>query len=245
MSKQLAEKQESNIIPAADGMLAVIERAATDPNVDVEKMERLYKMYSDMQERKARQEFSAAMADAQADMRPIAADASNPQTKSRYASYNALDRALRPIYSKHGFAISFDTDDSPKPDHVRVLAYVAHRGGHTQTYKQDMPSDGKGAKGGDVMTKTHASGAAMSYGMRYLLKGIFNVAVGEDDRDGNAARGPAVSEEQIANLIALSDEVGADLGKFLKFLKVEKLEDLPASRYESAVKALEKKRGKS
>jgi len=29
----------------------------------------------------------------------------------------------------------------------------------------------------------------MSYGMRYLLKMIFNVAVGEDDRDGNEPSG--------------------------------------------------------
>jgi hypothetical protein len=48
-----------------------------------------------------------------------------------------------------------------------------------------MPSDGKGAKGGDVMTKTHATGAAESYGMRYLLKMIFNIAIGEEDNDGN------------------------------------------------------------
>ncbi len=37
------------------------------------------------------------------------------------------------------------------------------------------------------MTKTHATGAGMQYGMRYLLKFSFNVAVGEDDDDGNAA----------------------------------------------------------
>src|SRR5690606_15862485 len=50
-----------------------------------------------------------------------------------------------------------------------------------------MPADGKGAKGGDVMTKTHAAGSAMSYGQRYLLKLIFNVAIGENDDDGNSA----------------------------------------------------------
>jgi hypothetical protein len=33
-----------------------------------------------------------------------------------------------------------------------------------------MPGDGKGAKGGDVMTKTHATGAALSYGQRYLAE---------------------------------------------------------------------------
>lgn len=32
-----------------------------------------------------------------------------------------------------------------------------------------------------MMTKTHATGAAMSYGMRYLLKMIFNAAIGEAD----------------------------------------------------------------
>lgn len=68
---------------------------------------------------------------------------------------------------------------------VRVLCYVAHAQGHSRTYHIDMPADGKGAKGGDVMTKTHAVGAGASYGMRYLLKMIFNVAVGEDDADGN------------------------------------------------------------
>jgi hypothetical protein len=50
-----------------------------------------------------------------------------------------------------------------------------------------MPADGKGARGNDVMTKTHATGSAVSYGMRYLLKMIFNVSSGEADDDGNAA----------------------------------------------------------
>jgi hypothetical protein len=47
-----------------------------------------------------------------------------------------------------------------------------------------MPTDGKGARGNDVMTKTHATGAAMTYGQRYLFRLIFNLAVGEDS-DGN------------------------------------------------------------
>jgi hypothetical protein len=121
-------------------------------------------------------------------MRPVAADASNPQTKSKYASYAALDSVLRPIYTKHGFGLSFDTGEGAPTGWVRVLCYVTHAGGHARTYHADMPADGKGAKGGDVMTITHAVGAAMSYGMRYLLKMIFNVAVGEDDRDGNAVQ---------------------------------------------------------
>lgn len=171
---------------AAGSLLQVISAAARDPSVDIEKMERLMAMHERMLSRTAEQAFNDAMTLAQGEMGPISADGNNPQTKSKYATYAKLDRVLRPIYTKHGFAISFDTGTGAADGYVRVLAYVS-RGGFTRTYQLDMPADGKGAKGGDVMTKTHASGSAMSYGMRYLLKMIFNVAVGETDDDGNGA----------------------------------------------------------
>ena len=187
VSQRLAVRESglSKSVPDA-GMLPMIERLAANPDFDVEKLQKLIEMQEHILARNAEQAFNEAMTEAQKEMRPIAADAANPQTRSKYASYAQLDRALRPIYTNHGFGVSYDTTDPTLPEHIRVLAYVTHSGGHARTYRVDMPNDGKGAKGGDVMTKTHATGAAMSYGMRYLLKMIWNVAVGEDDRDGNA-----------------------------------------------------------
>lgn len=181
------QKVDQLPVQSADNvtMISVISRAASDPSVDIEKLERLMAMKERMDAKDAETAFNDAMSDAQARMRPISADLTNPQTRSKYASYAKLDGKLRPIYTDSGFSLSFDTDDSPKEDHVRVLCYVSHKSGHTRTYKADMPVDGKGAKGNDVMTKTHAFGSGTSYGMRYLLKMIFNVAVGEDDNDGN------------------------------------------------------------
>lgn len=163
-------------------------QAAIAQGSSIDTIERLAKLQREMVEYAAMVDFNEAMQRVQHKMRPISADATNPQTKSRYASYSKLDKALRPIYSAEGFSLSFNTADAPLPDHVRVLCDVS-RGGHVKPYQIDMPSDGKGAKGGDVMTKTHATGAATSYGMRYLLKMIFNVAVGEDDDDGNGGVG--------------------------------------------------------
>lgn len=185
-----------------DPMITMIERAARDPAIDINKLERLIALQEKAQERGAEQAFNAAMSDAQGEMTSVAVDSNNPQTKSRYASYFALDKALRPIYSKHGFALSFGTGEIPQESYVRVLCYASHRGGFTRTYHIDMPADGKGAKGGDVMTKTHATGSAMSYGQRYLLKMIFNISVGSDD-DGNAAsarsRVPSPNDQPKAN----------------------------------------------
>lgn len=227
------------------GLMDVIARAARDPSVDIDKMERLIAMQERVQARDAELAFNKALNAAQAEMRPIASNASNPQTKSRYATYDKLDRVLRPIYTEHGFALSFDEGESPKPDHVRVVCYVSHRDGHTRTYHRDMPADGKGAKGGDVMTKTHAAGAAGSYGARYLLKGIFNVAVGEEDDDGNGASGRVpvtrINEEQWNDLVDLIEKAGADTARFCAAYNIASVRDLPVSALARARKQLNMK----
>lgn len=180
-----APETKGEMIAQPDTIMAIIARASVDPNCDVDKLERLLAIRDKEIAAQAEKEFNQAMKRAQTEMEPISADAMNPQTRSRYARYAKLDRALRPIYTKEGFALSFDTTNSPKPGHERFLCYVTHQRGGARTYHIDMPTDGKGAKGGDVMTATHAVGSAASYGMRYLLKMIFNVAIGEDDDDGN------------------------------------------------------------
>ncbi|AFU45425.1 erf family protein [Acidovorax sp. KKS102] len=171
----------------SSALTQAIIAAAHDPSVNIEKMERLLGMHEHIAARDAEQQFNAAMAAAQSRMGRVSADAVNPQTRSLYASYAQLDRHIRPIYTSHGFALSFDQADGAPDGHIRVLCYVSHIAGHTRTYRCDIPADGKGAKGGDVMTKTHAVGSGKTYAKRYLLKDIFNVAIGEDDDDGNSA----------------------------------------------------------
>lgn len=223
-------------------LIAVIERAATNPDVDIDKMERLMAMYERIGDQKAEAAFNDAMSEAQGRMRPISADANNPQTRSKYATYAKLDSSLRPIYTDCGFSLSFDTGEATKPEDVRVLCYVSHRAGYKRTYKVDMPADGKGAKGGDVMTKTHAMGAGMSYGMRYLLKMIFNVAVGEDDTDGNAPAQQAatISADQAAQLRAAAKVAGVDDAYICKKARVREIGQIQANRFDAAHNHLKK-----
>lgn len=172
---------------------------ALSNNAAIDVIERLAALQEKAQARDDEIAFNEAMNRVQTKIRRIAPDLTNPQTHSEYASYAALDRVLRPIYTEEGLTLSFDTDDCPKADYVRAVCYVS-LGAYTRKYKVDMPADGKGAKGGDVMTKTHATGSAMSYGMRYLLKYIFNVAIGAEDTDGNVSNGDVLEQcEWIAN----------------------------------------------
>lgn len=235
--------QKALYAPQEENMLAVISRAATDPACDVGKMERLLVMLKELKYEQAWQEFSAAMNACQASMGRVAADLNNPQTRSMYASYAALDRALRPAYTANGFSLSFDTGEGAPEGCSRVLCYVSHAGGHTRTYKVDMPNDGKGAKGGDVMTKTHAQGAAISYGMRYLLKLIFNVAIGEDDTDGNLPEN-LITDAQAATIQDMLDATESNVKAFCGIFKVDAVGKIPARCHAQAMELLRKKAAK-
>jgi hypothetical protein len=228
-------------MPEAGSILAVIARAAADPNVDVEKLERLFALQERFVAKQAETEFNAAISRVQAKVGRATKNKWNPQTKSGYADYAAVDAVARPIYVEEGFAVSFGTEDGADPGRVRIVALVSHRAGHTRKYHVDMPADGKGAKGGDVMTLTHATGSAMAYGMRYLLKGIWNIAIGDDDNDGNTDD-PCITPEQVLDLEALIEEVGANRQLFLRYGGVERLEDIRARSFKAAVAALEAKR---
>lgn len=223
-------------------LVPMLERLASNPDVPVDKLERLLAMQERISAKQAETEFAAAMSAAQSEMGRISAESENKQTNTMYASYAQLDRALRPIYTKHGFALSFDEADSPKAEHIRVICHVSHRGGHTRVYHRDMPIVTTGLAGKTNMTATHGNASAQSYGMRYLLKGVFNVAIGEDDNDGNVDQGPSLSTDQVTELNDLLIEVGADKAAFLKYIKSKDLESVPAKWYDRCKELIEAKR---
>ena len=231
------EEQPTGQIVQADSasIMAVISRAASDPSTDVDKLERLMGMYERLEGRKAEQAFNEAMSAAQAEIGVVGVNKTNTQTKSKYATYDALDRAVRPIYVKHGFSLSFDTAEGAPADHIRLLCRVGHTGGFTRTHHVDMPADGKGAKGGDVMTRTHAAGSAFSYGQRYLLKLIFNIATGEDD-DGNAATARDRSAGFTAAMTALNACNNLDAIKAWKAKNGDVIRTLPANEADELIR---------
>jgi hypothetical protein len=250
-AKQEIVEHSNNAAPVAtlqsqpDTFMRLFERLATDPTIPLDRIEKLLDMQRDLEDRKAKDAYMASMALAQGEIKAVVADKDNKQTKSRYASYTALDDMVRPIYSKHGFALSYDTEDSEKPDHVRIVADCSNAG-HTRRHHVDMPCDGKGAKGGDVMTKTHAFKGAVSYGKGILLTMIFNIPISDkSDDDGNSAGAidaSIITDAQADELRQIALSVKADMDRFCNFFRVESLVDLPSREFDRAKKMLGAKR---
>lgn len=176
--------------PEGTALIRVIERAASNPSIDVEKMERLFALHERILERNAEMAFNEAMSACQREMPRVERDAQNQQTNSWYTKLETLSDAAVPVYTKHGFSLSFGEEDCQKEGHIRVICYCSHSGGHTRKYRGDVPLDIAGIKGNPNKTPTHAFGSTKSYGRRYLTLDIFNIVMVDEDDDGQAGGGP-------------------------------------------------------
>jgi hypothetical protein len=241
--RQIVEAPRSQLPVQTEtgAVISMFERMARDASVPMDRIERVMDMLREMRREQAEEDFNEAMASTQRELTPVARDSFNPQTRSKYASYHAIDKAIRPVYTKHGLGVSFDEDQNPPEGFIRVLAFVS-KGRHTKTFHYDSPIVTQGLAGKTMMTLTHARASAVTYAKRYLVGMIFNLSTGEDD-DGNTAVNPAdtIDDEQIGDLTALIESVSADKARFLKFFKIEQLADLPAKRFQEAVNMLNAK----
>jgi hypothetical protein len=166
-------------------ILSMIERAARDPAVDLDKMERLFAMHERIEQRRAETAFNAAMASAQAEIGPVVKNVRNTHTNSKYADLDAVYDVVQPIVTKHGFGKSFGTGHSERGDgFVKMVCDVTHTGGFCKRYESDIPIDAAGSQGKVNKTPIQAFGSTTTYGRRYQTLLIFDV-VTMDDNDGN------------------------------------------------------------
>jgi hypothetical protein len=224
-------------------VISMFERMARDPSVPMDRIERVMDMMREMRREQSQEDFNNAMADTQRELTPVARDSFNPQTRSKYASYHAIDKVIRPVYTKHGIGVSFDEDHNSPEGFVRVLAFVT-KGRHSQTFHYDSPIVTQGLAGRTMMTLTHARASAVTYAKRYLVGMIFNLSTGEDE-DGNEHRdssGP-ITYEQAAQLADMCKEVAPEFeASFCKYFKIDAIAALPAADFQRALAAINKKR---
>jgi hypothetical protein len=174
-------------------LTSFIERAAKDESFDVQKFAELLRLQRDVGRDQARREFDNAMSAAQSEMEPVVRDATNSHLHNRYAKLETIDRAIRPIYTDHGFSVRYGSAPCPTEGSIRIVCTVAHGGGYFEEHYLDAPLGNAGAMGGKTATTgVQAIGSAVTYLRRYLLGMVFNVQlVDESDDDGEATRRPA------------------------------------------------------
>jgi len=224
----------STRVAAPRTLLEVCYEAARDKGVDLAKMKELLAMAREQELSQQEAVFNEALRAAKADLKPIVADSWNAHTKSKWAKYEKVSREVDPVIRAHGFALSFGMANSPIPDHYRVTCDVSHSGGFLKQYFLDGPSDASGPKGGGSKTPVQGVGSTITYLRRILKCLIFDVVVGGEDADGNRQQA-SITDEQAQELNVAMTEAKADFVKFCEHFGIDKLSDLPASRFKQAM----------
>lgn len=188
-SKALARRQ---VQPIDDGTpMGIAHRLARDPKLTVEKLERLMALNERMLAAQAEAAYWAAY-DAMSGRLPTIDKRGKIRNKeghvqSRYALFEDIQRAVKPILKEFGFTLSYKTKwPIPGSPVLCVFGRLTHRGGHFEESEFQAASDESGGK-----NKIQGLGSANAYGRRYTTKDLLNLEEAGVDDDGQGTAPPA------------------------------------------------------
>jgi hypothetical protein len=233
-----AETTPTAIQREAASILDVIARAATDPTVNVEKLERLLAIQERLLADQRRTSFMAALGDLQAKLPQISKAGRitdrDGALRNRYAKIEDIDMAIRPLCAEFGFAFSFDSKATAGG--TEYSCKLSHRDGHSETKALVLPLDS-----GAGRNAVQSAGSSISYAKRYLLGMHLHLVTRDEDDDGNGGHRP-VTAEQAAEVRAALASVNGNEARFLNWLAARSFEEIPAANYDRAMKFIDEKR---
>ena len=162
-------------------IVSVIERAASDPNVDINKMERLLDLQERILAKNAEGAFNNDFALMQGELPVISEKGEisvNGQVRSKYARFEDINQSVRPILQKYGFSIQFKV--STTENTIEVTGILRHKEGHSESTSLPLPVDISGAK-----NTVQSVGSSVSYGKRYVITALLNITTSGEDDDGH------------------------------------------------------------
>ena len=226
------------------GLLAVIERLATNPQLNIEVFDRLLAARRQEEDRAAMRAFNAAMSEAKGEISPVlkTRDVDYPsrreggaRTKYRYESFADVAKVVDPVFATHGLSYRFRI--SQKADQVTVTCIVSHALGYSE---ETSPLETKVDPGSTGMSNVQALGSALTYLQRYSLRAAIGLAAGVDD-DGKGAGGssPKISIEQANELQKLIDQTGRSQATLLRLVGVDEVVEMNLDQFKRAKEVLD------
>jgi hypothetical protein len=222
--------------PEGSALISMIERAARDPSVDIDKMERLFQMHERMTATAARVAYDAAFAAMQPELPEIdkrgkiiikEKGTEKVIQSTPYALWDDTNKLIKPILAKHGFGLSFRITQTEAK--ITTRAVLSHCGGHREETEFSASIDNTGSK-----NNVQGWGSSFSYGKRYTGTAILNITTKGEDDDGKAAGAGLISADQAEELAKLITATKTDIQAVLEFHKVESLSDMTAADYRTA-----------
>lgn len=231
--------------PVAVTPMTMIDRALVS-NAAPETLEKLLALQERWEANQGRKAFDEAMASAKAEIptirknRTVDFTSSKGRTHYKHEDLAEIAATVNPILGKYGLSYRFKTTNAPN-EPITVTCIITHRLGYYEETTLSGPRDDSGNK-----NAIQQVGSTLTYLQRMTLKAALGLAASEDD-DGAAAgktepQFTAISQEQMAKVLALIEETGTDIVKFCEYHGVDAVAAITVAKLPSVLTSLEKKR---
>lgn len=221
-------------VAAADPMLSMIERVMMAPDLPIERITAIMDMRERQMNKEAEQVFNRAFAEAMAEMPTVRRTGENSHLRRKYATLDDLINTARPVLSRHGLSLNWQTTIDGQ--NITVTAIVRHAQGHSISTSLSGPRDQ-----GKQMNALQAGGSTETYLKRYSGFSILGLSSGDEVEDDGVGADGTITEEQYVSLRDLLERAEADEQKLLDFFKIDHLAALPAKAYARADAILRRK----
>jgi len=158
-------------------------------------------------------------------------------TEYDHATLDQVCDVIGKALSQHGLSHRWEVEQG-EHERITVACVLTHERGHSERVSMSATPDKSGSK-----NNIQAIGSAATYLQRYTLLAATGLAAKEQDDDGKGSG--AITSEQKDEIVSMLRETGADVKKFLDYIGAATVDEIPASKFQNAKAALEKKRVKS
>lgn len=241
--------RKQNLPAAPTSILEIISRAAFDPAVDADKIERLIEMARRVRADDAKQAYIAALVVMKPQLPTIdrngrivihtkGADKTDANIiqSTEYALWEDIDAAITPILADNGFVLTHLCGKGSE-GRITVTGVLSHKQGHEKETTMELPLDSSGSK-----NNVQAVGSSTSYGKRYTAGLLLNLRFKGHDDDGKLGGGGDgngnVTEEQAERILELLNRDKMSVPKFCGYFKIDNVLGLPAKEYTRALEVI-------
>lgn len=209
--------------------------AAVTGQSDLDKVEKLLILQERWEANQAKKAYNKAMSDFKSNPPKIEKDmkvsysTQKGNVKYSHASLANVTQSIASELSKYGLSASWRTDQKDK---ISVTCKITHMLGHSEETTLNAMADDTGSK-----NSIQAIGSTITYLERYTLLALTGLATFDQDNDAQSL--VKISEVQLSTILDLLAAKELKESPILKYMKVEKMEDILDSDYQKVIKAIE------
>ncbi len=231
---------KENQLPKSTTMKDALVEAARNPNIDPDKLEKLYDLHYRIEKDQREKEFNISLSSFQMEC-PLIKKTKHVKFGSVdywYAPLDELISKIKPVMNKYGLSYSFNMFELQGNDYAELVTTIHHINGYKISYRYHFDPVHDDVK----MNLSQRRKSAITFAKREGIQSALGIVVTGEDDDAKRAIDEMATQESYDKIERLINVTNSDPEKLKKFLQVEDLKYLSRRDAETLIKALNQKR---